>query len=302
MTDLAIFRTVADLRSALQGWRSKGDRIALVPTMGFLHQGHLSLIHLARQYAERVIVSIFVNPTQFGPTEDLSRYPRDPEGDRAKCLSAGADATFEPPPEEIYLPDAQTWVEVSELTRPLCGSSRPTHFRGVTTVVAKLFLIVGPDVAVFGEKDFQQLRTLQQMTRDLFFPIQIVPGPLVREPDGLAMSSRNAYLSPEERSSALCLSQALRLARSLFAQGQTSPHDLLRAVKDLLLSTPFVELDYIEFRSPRDLLLVETSLAPDDRLFLAVKIGRTRLIDNAPLSGPSTLDASKRAEIQWRRS
>lgn len=273
------------LRQKVRTWKQKGLRVGLVPTMGYLHEGHLSLVRIACEHADRVIVSIFVNPTQFGPNEDLDRYPRDIEGDREKIIQAGAHLLFLPEAEVIYPPGAQTFVEVKELSKPLCGEDRPIHFQGVATVVSKLFVIAQPDVAVFGEKDFQQLTLIRQMVRDLHFPVEIVGGPTVREHDGLAMSSRNAYLGEEQRQAAVCLSQALRKARALFASGQTDAATVARAAREVIEQTPHAHVQYLELRDALTLQEVKGPLQETDRLFLAVKFGQTRLIDNAPVGG-----------------
>ena len=207
------------LRDTLATYRRAGERIAFVPTMGFLHAGHLALMQHARTLADRVVVSIFVNPTQFGPNEDLSRYPRDPEGDASKAGSVGVDLIFSPEPATMYPTGFQTYVEVRELERGLCGDRRPGHFVGVATVVLKLFNLVQPHVALFGDKDYQQLQVLRRMVADLDVPVEVVGLPIVREADGLAMSSRNAYLGPEERQHALALSRGLAAARARWAAG-----------------------------------------------------------------------------------
>ena len=285
MSALQTFESIPLLREKLREWRSEGQRIAFVPTMGYLHAGHLSLISLAKAHAERVVASIFVNPTQFGQGEDLAQYPRDTEGDTQKLAKAGCDALFLPSVEAIYPDGAQTFVEVEEIAQPLCGQARPTHFRGVTTVVAKLFLIVQPDCAIFGEKDFQQLAVLRQMVRDLHFPIAILGAHTGREADGLAMSSRNAYLTPQERSTARALSEALRHTRQRFAQGVRDPKLLTKEARAIIAQHPAFSIDYVEIREPSRLRLVEDLAQPEDRLFLAARIGRARLIDNAPLAG-----------------
>lgn len=287
---LVLVRSVDELRTTLQMWRSHGLRIGFVPTMGYLHEGHLSLLSMARNHADRVVVSIYVNPTQFGPGEDLDRYPRDLEGDRQKIEQAGADLLFVPTTQEMYPAGAQTYIQVRELSLLLCGVDRPTHFQGVATVVAKLFHLVQPDVAVFGEKDYQQLQIIRQMVRDLMFPVKIVGGEIVREPDGLAMSSRNAYLTPAQRQTASCLSAALRLVRWAFASGETNAETLLRLATHRIGQEPDAQIQYIELCEPDTLLAVQGAAKPEDRMFLAVKVGSTRLIDNAPLMGNSTLD------------
>jgi len=291
--------TIIDSISALRGqvaqWRKQDLRVGFVPTMGFLHQGHLSLIHKAKAHTDRVIVSIFVNPTQFAPGEDLDCYPRDLEGDHEKVQQAGGDVIFFPSVEDMYPKDAQTFVEVKEVTKPLCGSSRPIHFRGVATIVTKLFNIVTPDLAVFGKKDFQQLVTIQRMVADLHMDIEILGGDIIREEDGLALSSRNVYLSPEERTQANCLNRALRLVRQQFASGNIDSIELVSAAKKLIQEQPLGQLDYAELRDANTLLQVGSeevnrTAIGTDRLFLAVHFGKTRLIDNAPLEGPCSLD------------
>ncbi len=276
-----LVRTQAELRAALAVWRHEGHRIGLVPTMGALHEGHLSLIRRAGEEADRVAVSIFVNPLQFGPKEDLSRYPRDLEGDLAKCGLAGADLVFQPEPAEIYPEGFQTHVEVERLSQGLCGASRPGHFRGVATVVTKRLCLFGAEVAVFGQKDFQQLRVIERLAQDLSIPTRIVGAPIVREPDGLAMSSRNAYLSSDERRRALSLSQGIAAARTLFQGGETRPDPLRTAVLDRLASSG-VRPDYVELRDPATLEPLAAA-GPDARLLVAAFVGTTRLLDNASL-------------------
>ncbi len=262
--------------------RQDGRAIGFVPTMGFLHEGHLSLIRLVRPKSDVVVVSIFVNPTQFAPTEDLSRYPRDFERDEALCQSEGTDLLFYPKADEMYPPGHSVYVEEETLSRGLCGASRPGHFRGVATVVAKLLNLVQPHYMVLGEKDAQQLRVLQRMVRDLNFPVRIIPGPIVREPDGLAMSSRNVYLSPSERGQAPCLRGALDRAEALFKQGERRSSILKEAVRAVISRHPAARIDYIELVDDQTLSPVEV-LEKDSLLALAVFIGKTRLIDNTVL-------------------
>lgn len=265
-------------RRALDVKRS-GRRLGFVPTMGCLHEGHLSLVKLARSRSDIVVLSIFVNPIQFLAGEDFSRYPRPEERDEALCREAGVDILFYPDREQMYAPDHGTYVEETRLTGGLCGASRPGHFKGVTTVVAKLFNIVLPDVAVFGQKDAQQLRVIQRMVRDLDFPVEILPGPIVREPDGLAMSSRNQYLSPQQRKDALCLRRALQEAETRYQAGERSVKQLRQGIVGVLAGVPVAIMDYVEF-------VDNETLAPVDHVdrpvlvALAVKIGSTRLIDN----------------------
>jgi len=264
--------------------RLSGKTLALVPTMGFFHEGHLELMRMARQHADVVVISLFVNPTQFGPNEDLSTYPRDLEGDLSKAEEVGVDLAFVPSVEEMYSRDFQTKVSVDKVTKHLCGISRPTHFDGVTTVVAKLFNITKPHIAVFGQKDFQQLAVVSRMVKDLNMDVRIVGVPTVREPDGLAMSSRNVYLGPEERNSALCLKKSLDLARDLVNQGEVEARNVIKAVKDLILSHPHTQIDYVNLCDPVTMEDVET-LEGEALLALAVKVGRTRLIDNCLIGG-----------------
>lgn len=279
---MQIIRTIRDMQQISLAARREGKKVALVPTMGCLHDGHVSLMRKGRQLSDLLVASIFVNPTQFGAGEDFERYPRTLENDSALAGSAGVDVIFAPSAGEMYPAGYQTWVDVDLLTRPLCGASRPGHFRGVTTVVAKLFNAVLPDVALFGQKDFQQLAVLRRMTADLNMPIEIVGMPTVRESDGLAMSSRNVYLSPEERQSALALGRALRHARSLYRQGIVDTAALHREVVSVIRKEPCAVIDYAELRDSET--LEETATASDRTLLaLAVKIGKTRLIDNCLL-------------------
>ncbi|HVA78438.1 MAG TPA: pantoate--beta-alanine ligase [Candidatus Binataceae bacterium] len=263
--------------------RARGERIALVPTMGFLHEGHMSLMREGRARAQALVASIFVNPTQFGPTEDLARYPRDLERDCAMLETVPIDVVFAPEASAMYSADAETWVEATGVTRGLCGPFRPGHFRGVTTIVAKLFNIVKPHLAVFGEKDFQQLRAIQRMVTDLNFDLEILPVPIVREKDGLAMSSRNAYLSPEERERALALSLALRAARDRFKCGSCCVEEIVKVAKRVLRKTPGVEIEYVEAVDARTLAPAH-SLAAPILLAIAARVGKTRLIDNTVLT------------------
>jgi pantoate--beta-alanine ligase len=274
-------RTAGELRAITSGWRRNGERAALVPTMGYLHEGHLSLMREGRRRANRVAVSIFVNPLQFGPKEDLARYPRDLEGDLAKCGSVDVDLVFAPEPAEMYPPGFQTSVDVAELSQGLCGASRPGHFRGVATVVAKLLALFLPEVAVFGRKDYQQLKIIERLTRDLGLPTEIVGATIVREPDGLAMSSRNAYLSPEERRRALALQEGLQAARARFAGGARDAASLRAALLERLEKAE-ARPDYVELRDAESLQPLEVATA-SSMLFVAAFLGRTRLIDNVVL-------------------
>ncbi len=279
---MRISYTIDEARSALRELRADGRSVALVPTMGALHEGHLSLIRLAREAADAVVVSLFVNPTQFGPTEDFSAYPRTMEQDLAACEAEGVSLLFAPDAARMYAPDHSTYVTPESLDQVLCGASRPGHFRGVLTVVAKLFNIVQPDVAVFGEKDAQQLRLIERMVRDLDIPVQILRGPIVREADGLAISSRNRYLSSEERAEAVCLHQALESAQAAFRGGEQHVETLKGLMMNRISEAPHAELDYAE-------IVDDATLQPVRRIevpalaAIAVRFSRARLIDNMVL-------------------
>jgi len=280
--------TVSALRAFAESERAAGRRLALVPTMGALHAGHLALVGEARRRADRVLVSIFVNPTQFAPNEDLASYPRDLDGDLEKCRRAGVDAVFAPEPAELYPPGAQTWVGVAELSKPLCGQSRPHFFRGVATVVAKLLIAAHPHVAVFGEKDYQQLLVVRRLARDLLLDVEIVGVPLVRDTDGLALSSRNAHLDAAARRDAAVLPRALDAAQAAVGEGERSAAVLLERVRKEIARAPSAELDYAELRDATTLAPVETLRGPA-LLALAVRFpvgpGHVRLIDNRVLLG-----------------
>lgn len=262
--------------------RGNGKRISFVPTMGFLHQGHASLLREGRLRGDFLVLSIFVNPSQFGPGEDFDRYPRDMERDSQIAADAGVDVIFTCTPEDMYPEGYQTWVNVDDLTLPLCGARRPGHFRGVTTVVCKLFNIVMPHVALFGKKDYQQLAVIRRMASDLNMPVEIVGMPIIREPDGLAMSSRNKYLSEEARTSALCLSRAITAVRAAYLSGERNVDLLLAVANKIIGSVAEAIIDYVELR---DSVTLEEISTADDRtiLALAIKIGQTRLIDNGLL-------------------
>jgi pantoate--beta-alanine ligase len=259
-----------------------GRRIVLVPTMGYLHEGHASLLREGRKRGDVLVLSIFVNPIQFGQHEDLDRYPRDMERDCQLAEACGVDVVFTPSAADMYPQGFQTGVTVRDIALPLCGASRPGHFDGVATVVTKLFNIVRPDVALFGNKDYQQLAVIRRMTADLNLPVEIVGMPIVREGDGLAMSSRNAYLSPSERQSALCLNRAITRVRELFAAGERSVAVLLKEARTVIEQESAAVIDYVEFRDGETLHERETADA-GTLLALAVKIGHTRLIDNTVL-------------------
>ena len=278
---MKIVTTIADTRAAVQAARQSGKRIGLVPTMGALHAGHGSLIERAVRECGFTAVSVFVNPTQFGPTEDLAKYPRPFEQDAAYCERLGADLVFAPTPEAMYPRPQQTWVEVEKLTAGLCGAARPGHFRGVTTVCAKLFHILTPDVAYFGQKDAQQAMVIRRMAADLNMPLEICICPIVREPDGLAMSSRNRYLSPDERRRAVCLFHALESCRRRVAEGWRDAGTLTREMRQLI-EAHGGRIDYVHIVDAETLEPVETLAAPS-LAALAVFFGATRLIDNCRL-------------------
>ena len=279
---MKIIKTAAEMQQQCREFRESGQTIAFVPTMGFFHQGHLELMRVGKKKADITVISIFVNPIQFGPNEDFEDYPRDTEGDLAKAGKLGVDLAFLPPVEEIYPDGFQTKVSVANITHFLCGASRPGHFDGVTTVVAKLFNITKPDYAIFGQKDFQQLAVIKRMVTDLNMDIEIIGVPTYREPDGLAMSSRNSYLNTEERNSALCLKKSLDLADKMVSQSEKNIQTILEAVRDLILSHPYTEIDYIHLCDPVTMVDVD-KLKGECLLALAVRVGKTRLIDNCLL-------------------
>ena len=277
-----IYRTPQAMRARVEDLRRDGKKIAVVPTMGALHEGHLELVRHARSRADVVILTIFVNPTQFGPNEDLAKYPRDEAGDLEKARAAGIDLAFCPVAEAMYPPGAQTFVEVRELAKPLCGRSRPGHFAGVATVVSKLFNATLPHVAVFGEKDYQQLAIIRRMTRDLDFGIEIASVPIVREADGVALSSRNRYLSDEQRLAARSLSAGLGAAQAAYAAGERNAAALVATARAPIMAEPLARIDYVELRDAEEL----TDIVRVERpavLAMAVFVGTTRLIDNRVL-------------------
>jgi pantoate--beta-alanine ligase len=279
---MELIKNIEKMKAVSHRARQEGKTIALVPTMGALHEGHLTLMDYARARADWVVVSIFVNPIQFGPKEDFERYPRDLETDLLLSEKRGVDIVFAPHPREMYPEDFQTQVTVEKVTRPLCGAFRPGHFPGVTTVVLKLFNIVNPHLAVFGQKDYQQWVVIRQMVRDLNLDIEVAGVPTVREKDGLAMSSRNVYLSPEERDSALSLFKALNQARTLFRRGERRASALLKKVRETIASHPGTRIEYAQICDP--LTLEEITQIHDRALLaLAVWVGSTRLIDNCIL-------------------
>ena len=268
-----------DMQAVSLAWRKLGQKVAFVPTMGYFHDGHLSLMRYGRQHGDRLVVSLFVNPTQFGPSEDLDRYPRDLEKDSALAREVGVDVLYTPTAADMYPLGYQTYVTVEDLSQPMCGATRPGHFRGVATVVLKLFHQVLPHLAIFGEKDYQQLAVIKRMVADLNVPVEVVGRPIVREADGLAMSSRNSYLSPEERRSALGLFQALTRARDLAASGEAKADKILTEVKQMISQTPNTRLDYAVLVDTDTLHNVDT-IRGSARLAVAAMVGGTRLIDN----------------------
>lgn len=275
---IPIVKTIEEVRKYVKAWRKEGKTVGLVPTMGFLHEGHKSLIVRAAEENDCVVVSDFVNPTQFAPNEDFESYPRDINADAVLCTEAGASIIFNPEPEEMY-DNALTTVSVAEITEGLCGKTRPTHFAGVCTVVSKLFNIVMPDKAYFGQKDAQQLCVIKKMVKDLNFDIKIIGCPIIRENDGLAKSSRNTYLTPEERKAALCLSHSLNLGRKMIENGEKSAQSVITAIKAEIEKEPLAKIDYVEMVNFETLKNIETIQAPI-LTAVAVYIGKTRLIDN----------------------
>ena len=278
-----VLRSPGELSAWTETARRQGRRVGLVPTMGFLHRGHLSLMEASRARTDVTAVSIFVNPTQFGPSEDLARYPRDLEGDLQNCREAKVDAVFAPDAGAMYPPGHRTFVEVTELQDGLCGARRPGHFRGVATVVTQLFALARPHLGVFGEKDWQQLQIIRRLALDLHLGVEVVGMPIVREPDGLALSSRNAYLSAPERARALALSRGLQSAQRRWGSGERRADALREAVRAELRAAEVRE-DYVELVEPDTLRPLERADRPDARLLVAGFVGSTRLIDNAAIA------------------
>lgn len=276
---MKIAYTVEDVKSQVRQWKKEGLTVGLVPTMGYLHEGHESLIKRAVAENDRVVVSVFLNPTQFAPNEDLASYPRDFEADTKLCEGAGAALVFHPEPSEMYAEDACTFVDMTAVTKELCGKSRPIHFRGVCTVVNKLMNISMADRAYFGQKDAQQLAVIRRMVRDLNMNVEVVGCPIIREADGLAKSSRNTYLSEEERKAGLVLSQAVKLGQKLVAEGEKSAAAVTGAMSELISAEPLAKIDYVSMVSWDSIEPVETIEAPV-LVAMAVYIGKTRLIDN----------------------
>lgn len=276
---MKIVNTINDVREAVKAWHKQGLTVGLVPTMGYLHEGHASLIARASKENDRVVVSDFVNPIQFAPNEDLASYPRDIDRDAKVCEENGADIIFHPTPEEMYHKDFSTFVDITGPSEELCGKSRPIHFRGVCTVVSKLFLIASPDRAYFGQKDAQQLAVIKRMVRDLNFDIEIVGCPIIREADGLAKSSRNTYLSPEERKAAVILHKALEKGKELVLNGEKSAKVVIDTVTQVINSEPLAKIDYVQVVDFPNIKVVE-DINGDILTAVAVYIGKTRLIDN----------------------
>ena len=274
-----IVKTISEVRNEVKNWRKQGLSVGLVPTMGYLHKGHKSLIDRACKENDKVVVSVFVNPTQFGPGEDLATYPRDIQRDAALCEDAGAALIFNPEPEEMYFDDFHTYVTMESLSDELCGKTRPIHFRGVCTVVSQLFHIVAPDRAYFGQKDAQQLAIIKRMVRDLNFDIEIVGCPIVREADGLAKSSRNTYLNPEERKAALVLSKAVGLGQELIQKGERNADVIVEKMKQLIEEEPLAKIDYVQAVDAISIQPV-AEIKGTVLVAMAVYIGKTRLIDN----------------------
>ena len=276
---MKVVGTIKEVRELVKEWKKNGETVGFVPTMGYLHEGHGSLITKARENNDKVVVSIFVNPMQFGPTEDLDSYPRDLEKDSKFCESLGADLIFHPEPEEMYHEYFSSYVDMSVLTEELCGLSRPVHFRGVCTVVTKLFNIVQPDNAYFGQKDAQQLAIIKHMVQDLNMDINVVGCPIVREEDGLAKSSRNTYLSPEERKAALILSKTVKLAKELIDAGEKDADVVVAKMKENIETEPMAKIDYVKAVNGLTMQQQKEIKAPM-LIAMAVYIGKTRLIDN----------------------
>ena len=277
---MQVVRTIPELQKALAPKRQQGLSIGLVPTMGCLHSGHQALITRAKKESAVVVVSIFVNPTQFGPQEDFARYPRTFAADEQACRESGADIVFAPSTEDFYARDASTWVNVGQVSEGLCGKFRPGHFQGVATVVTMLFNAVQPQIAVFGQKDLQQLAVIRRLVRDLHFPIKIIAHETVREPNGVAMSSRNRYLSETEKTKAEAIPKALKLAQSLVEKGESDAHRILTAVRENLSSLPDFQIQYIEIVNCETMAPCPTIKRGECAIAVAGYLGKTRLIDN----------------------
>lgn len=276
---MKVVKTIQEAREIIAAWRKEGLSVGLVPTMGYLHEGHQSLIAKSVSQNDRTVVSVFVNPIQFGPNEDLEAYPRDLNRDMQLVEATGGDLIFNPEPREMYPPHFTSFIDTTETTELLCGAVRPIHFRGVCTVVGKLFNIVRPDRAYFGQKDAQQLATIRRFVRDLNFGIEIVPCPIVREADGLAKSSRNTYLSPAERQAALILSKSLKLGKEAIENGEKDAKKVIEIIKANLATEPLARIDYVEVVDFENIQRVDT-ISGETLVAIAVYIGKTRLIDN----------------------
>lgn len=276
---IQVVHTIKEVREQIKEWRKQGAAIGFVPTMGYLHEGHQSLIKKSVEENDRTVVSVFVNPMQFAPTEDLESYPRDLEADAKLCDETGADLIFNPEPEEMYTDGFCSFVDMNGPTAELCGKSRPIHFRGVCTVVSKLFHIVTPDKAYFGQKDAQQLAVIKRMVIDLNIPVEIVGCPIIREEDGLAKSSRNTYLNEQERKAALILSKTIFMGQELVQNGLTDAKELIRVMKEKIETEPLAKIDYVEVVDFDDISIKDT-ISDNTLIAMAVYIGKTRLIDN----------------------
>lgn len=276
---IKIVHTIEEVRTQVKEWRKNGESVGLVPTMGYLHEGHQSLIKKSVEQNDKTVVSVFVNPMQFGPTEDLESYPRDLNADAKLCTETGADLIFNPEPEEMYKNGFCSFVDMVGPTAELCGKSRPIHFRGVCTVVSKLFNIVQPDRAYFGQKDAQQLAVIKRMVLDLNVPIEIIGCPIIREDDGLAKSSRNTYLNDEERKAALILSKTIFMGKKLVEDGLTDARELVRLMKENIETEPLAKIDYVEVVDFND-ISIKDEISDNTLVAMAVYIGKTRLIDN----------------------
>lgn len=277
---MTVATKISEVRQQVKDWKRNGLTVGLVPTMGYLHEGHASLIKASVEHCDKTVVSVFLNPTQFAPNEDLESYPRDFDNDKKLCEEMGADLVFHPEVSEMYDEDSSTFVEIlSDMPKQLCGKTRPIHFRGVCTVVSKLFNIVTPDKAFFGEKDAQQLAIIRKMVKDMSYGIEIIGCPIVRESDGLAKSSRNTYLNDEERKAALCLSKAVNLGKELIANGEKNAETVISKMKELINSEPLAKIDYVEAVDGVTMNPVK-EIKENTLVAMAVYIGKTRLIDN----------------------
>lgn len=283
---MIVTETIADLRRQVSEWKKEGLTVGLCPTMGYLHEGHASLMDASRASCDKTVASVFVNPIQFGPNEDLATYPRDFEHDCKVLEEHGVDLVFHPDPSEMYADDFCTFVDIDVLSKTLCGASRPVHFRGVCTVITKLLNTVQPDKIFFGKKDAQQLAIIRRMVRDLNFNVEVCGCPIVREADGLAKSSRNTYLNEKERQAALILSRTIRLGQDLTEKGERNSASLLKAMREKLASEPMADVEYVEVVNGEDMQPVKT-FQDGDLVAMAVRIGSTRLIDNFTVGDPA---------------